>query len=328
MERHTEGNCGATLAGKVSALNDWFAFYGKPRTSSVGKGRPAAIVAAYKREDAERKAAQRLDPDFEDHGAGDGKLALSVASLRDAVEAAWRAGTAADKGLACVMQVEFFFALRVSELVGRVGVVKEAGGRATALGGDIRGPIRRRDVYFLDLQGNRLAAAVAEGEPWKIAGAEIFLRSAKNDQGFCGATTALFRGGRSGFGARRLCPVDALLALLRAAPGSAISALPDLPLAAYWEGEGEAAVITREAVAAAVKAAAAKGGGDASEYGTHSLRRGGATALYNGGGSAEDAAELGRWKEARGNKTVYKYIGKSRLRSRNWVELMLAGSDL
>jgi len=326
VERHVGGNSGTTLAGKVSAVNNWFGSSGKRRTSEFAKGRVSLLVAAYKREDSARQAAQRAELGTEDHL--EGKLALSVVALRDAVSAARLEETPSGRALACVLQVEFFYALRVSELLGRVGVVRAAGGSVTALGAEVHGPIRRRDVCLLDDLGHPLAASVAEAEPWRVAGAELFLRSAKNDQHFQGATTALFRGGRSGFGARRLCPVEALLELLRAGPGGAIGAFPDLPLAVYWNRDGEACAVKREEVAAAVKRAAAGRGENAAEYGTHSLRRGGATAFYGGGGSAADAAELGRWKEARGNKTVYTYLGVARLRSRKWVEMMLSGSGL
>ena len=204
-ERHVGGNSGATLAGKVSAVNNWLASSGKRRTSEFAKGRISMLVTAYKREDSERQAARRLERGTEEHL--DGKLALSVVALResDAVAAARLEETPGGRALACVLQVEFFYALRVSELLGRVGVVRAAGGSVTALGAEVHGPIRRRDVCLLDDLGHPLAAAVAEAEPWRVAGAELFLRSAKNDQHFQGATTALFRGGRSGFGARRLC---------------------------------------------------------------------------------------------------------------------------
>jgi hypothetical protein len=85
-----------------------------------------------------------------------------------------------------------------------------------------------------------------------------------------------------------ICPVGAIRAMRRGQPRW----LPgDAPL--FWTASGP---LRREAVVRAVKAMAIGTGRVAADYSSHSLRRGGASALWAQGYSREQIMVLGRWR--------------------------------
>ena len=111
---------------------------------------------------------------------------------------------------------------------------------------------------------------------------QITIRASKTDQYKEGARRSLTVSGRT------LCVVQALQALYKATPRMVDSA----PL---FSSQG-CGMITRGFISEVLKSAAKDLGYPTTGLSSHSLRGGGATALWNAGRSAEEICYLGRWK--------------------------------
>jgi hypothetical protein len=161
--------------------------------------------------------------------------------------------------------VGFFFLLRRSEYLADKGRVK-----AYAL--------QYRDVTFSTSTG-RLATTQAGAEA-----VTIHLRGGKADQRGIGATRTLERSGL-----RWLCPVRACWAIIDNAKRRL--AATDEPLCSISTSE----LLSAADMTAAIKGAAQVAGENSSDYGTHSMRSGGATAMFAAGVDRLAIKHFGRW---------------------------------
>ncbi|POM70022.1 Hypothetical protein PHPALM_13623, partial [Phytophthora palmivora] len=132
--------------------------------------------------------------------------------------------------------------------------------------------LKTRDTFFSDGRGNPVSEDVATA-------VTIGLCVAKNDQYGRGAWRTMHRSGD-----RLLCPVLALKYLLRARRELGFAQHPHL-----------CADLTSKAVAKVLKKAARRASVELSNYSTHSLRSGGATALLSGKADNLSIKLLGRW---------------------------------
>ena len=113
---------------------------------------------------------------------------------------------------------------------------------------------------------------------------QIYIRSSKTDQTAEGVHLRL---GKSGI--NRLCPVNAAWSLLMDAASR--KAHEDEPLCSWATGK----TITAEDMNLFTKHAAYVCGEEPNQFSTHSLRSGGATALFRGGASDLAIQKFGRW---------------------------------
>jgi len=132
--------------------------------------------------------------------------------------------------------------------------------------------LKTKDAFFADASGNSVTADVATA-------VTIGLGGAKNDQYGRGAWRTMHQSGD-----RSLCPVRALKHLFQAR--RELGATNHTHLCAD---------LTAEAVSVALKKTARRAGVDSSNYSTHSLRSGGATALLTGKADSLSIKILGRW---------------------------------
>lgn len=162
--------------------------------------------------------------------------------------------------------VGFFFLLRRSEYLAVDGKFSQFA-------------IQRRDMIFKDRTG-RLARTRHD-----VHTVTLRIRGSKNDQLRESTTRALYRSGSSW-----LCPVRAAWALVEE---SKDAKLPDnSPLCKLHDGSHASS----SDVSKLLKQAASRLGLDSNKFGTHSLRSGGATALYTGGNHDTTVKRHGRWK--------------------------------
>ena len=161
----------------------------------------------------------------------------------------------------CVLQ--FCFLMRVHELFG-----KTKGGQFNWYALEVR------DLILVDAQGN------AMGEPSKAEGIRILFRGSKTDRVGEGTTRTLGRSKQEW-----MCPVVAATRLLQYHLGV--------------EGETKLArlheVVSSSDVNRWIKAAAGIHGLNKKRYASHSVRAGGATALYKGGADLLLIQYFGRW---------------------------------
>lgn len=117
-----------------------------------------------------------------------------------------------------------------------------------------------------------------------------------------------------------LCPTSAFLRFL----GQSGTVKPSDPLLAYCSSEGKLHVLHKRTVLSKLKSILGNIGLNPTEYGTHSLRRGGATWLLLCGVSVPIIKTLGDWK----TDCVFKYLKPdtlSKLRLLNGVASSLKG---
>lgn len=125
----------------------------------------------------------------------------------------------------------------------------------------------------------------AEGEPDEVV---LHLRQSKNDQFRAGVTRNLYLGP-----SQDMCPVRVLWRL-RAEGGGATPSGPGTDQPVFGMPSGR--VIGRSLIAQVLREAAVALGYPAARVSTHSLRYGGATALYQQGYTAEEIRYHGRWR--------------------------------
>ena len=138
---------------------------------------------------------------------------------------------------------------------------------------------------------------------------DSYLKQSKTDQYNVGEVRNQFGTGGD------LCLVAAWLSYehhfpQRIGPG----AEAHLPLARYEDGS----YIRRETVQARLSLAAAAFGVDRSKMGTHSLRIGGATALYHVTGDLQVVRRFGRWS----SDAFHSYLWESHEQMKGLAELM------
>lgn len=175
---------------------------------------------------------------------------------------------AADRVTLGASVLAYFFLLRKSEYAWSPGK-----------GQDHR--VRRRHLTFLDEQ---------EQPTWiydKIGFVQLRIPSSKTDKRGAGVNLRLKRSG-AGF----LCPVDAAYVLWLNA--SKIELDPDEPLCTKMLN-GKKVPLKASEVSNLLKAAARCLGQEPQNYGSHSLRSGGATAMFKGNLSRTAIKLFGRW---------------------------------
>jgi len=163
----------------------------------------------------------------------------------------------------------FFFFMRSSEYA------------RTPTGSDHH--IRCRDVSFQgtdSVNPRRLA---------DVKSVTIWFRSSKTDQPGAGTARSLYKSGCDW-----LYPVGAAWELVRSNETASLS--PEQAFCSYKTSDGQAHQVSSDAVNKAIKRAATRLGLDPRQYASHSLRRGGATALFLGGAKDLTIQRFGRWK--------------------------------
>ncbi|KAG6967698.1 hypothetical protein JG688_00006178 [Phytophthora aleatoria] len=159
----------------------------------------------------------------------------------------------------------FFFLLRRSEYLAVDGKLSEFA-------------VQRRDVTFADGKGNATASKQA------TQSVTLRIRGSKTDQLRESTRRTLHRSGSAW-----LCAVRAVWALVHE---SKKANFPDDPLCKVRDGSCVSAlIVTRQ-----LKLAAIRAGYDSKDFGTHTRRSGGATALYTGGSSDTTVKLHGWWK--------------------------------
>ena len=163
----------------------------------------------------------------------------------------------------CIL-TQFFFMLRASECTGSSQNVV-----------DLDKVIRRKDLKW-----KRNGRYIQQF--WRADEVEIHIRTSKTDQVGVGAFRSMRVSGEA------LCVVKALQDVY----ALGLEMEDTAPLFMTPTG----IMVTREMVSEVLKSVALDLGEYADEYSSHSLRRGGATALYSKGYSREEIMYMGRWK--------------------------------
>ncbi|OWY95176.1 hypothetical protein PHMEG_00034886 [Phytophthora megakarya] len=171
-----------------------------------------------------------------------------------------------DRVLWAAAVMGYLYMLRKSEYLSDRGVTKPY-------------EIQLRDVTFRAARGDR---ATTKAEAISVS---IHFRGSKSDQEGVGATTTIERS-RSNW----LCPVRAVWELVE--HGRRIGLGPRALLCSTSRFTSLSASDMTRAVKAAVSAA----GENPADYGTHSMRSGGATALFRAGIDRLAIKHFGRWK--------------------------------
>ena len=166
----------------------------------------------------------------------------------------------------------FFFLLRRSEYLAASTKVRS------------KFIMRVADVKCLDRHGRKTSGM---GSDHPAVAVEVTIRGSKNDQVGKGETRTL-RKSQSVW----CCPVEAAIALLHHCRTNSV---PDsAPISSVTPKRA----VLAHALHTKIKEAATKAGQDASRYGTHSLRSGGATALFKAKVSGLAIKIFGRWKSS------------------------------
>lgn len=157
----------------------------------------------------------------------------------------------------------YMFMLRASEYLGESSQTVDKGKA-----------LRRKDILFLT-DGKPVV------NPDRANQVQIFIRSSKTDQYGAGVYRVLDASGED------ICVVDAIRRVYKLGSGYVDSA----PLFLGLDGK----MVTRGTISNILKRAAADLGEPEAAVSSHSLRGGGATALYNAGHPVERIMYLGRW---------------------------------
>ena len=131
----------------------------------------------------------------------------------------------------------------------------------------------------------------------------IYLNGSKTDQFNQGAVRNHYRSGDE-----KLCPVEALARLQRAFPERFQGAECEEPLFRYQSG----IPVTRDEVQRLLQLAAIADGQPAGRYGSHSLRIGGATAIYMTSQDLEHVKRYGRWASSAFHNYLWESHGRQK----------------
>lgn len=179
----------------------------------------------------------------------------------------------------------FFYLLRASEYL--VQNNREWSLRRVLKGKDIEG---RKD--------NMRCPNLSEAEE-----VVIYLYGSKTDQFNQGAVRNHYRSEDE-----KLCPVEALAAIQRAFPERFQGVESEEPLFRYESG----VPITRDEVQRLLQLAAIADGQPANRYGSHSLRIGGATAIYMTSQDLEHVKRYGRWASSAFHNYLWESHGRQK----------------
>ena len=136
----------------------------------------------------------------------------------------------------------------------------------------------------------------------------IYIKRSKTDQLNVGCLRNLFATGEV------LCPVEALKELEKCFPERTKGNQLDMPLFRYSEGSP----VKREHIQYYLGLAAIAVGIPAEKMGSHSLRIGGATALYHSCGDLQRVRRFGRWE----SDTFHRYLWESHEHSKDLAKGM------
>ena len=208
-----------------------------------------------------------------------GHLANSESYTRENATIIWAA-----------IMVGFFFLLRASEFL--VCSARSWSGKRVLKGVNVEGR-----------KGNSPCPNISEAEE-----VVIYLTGSKTDQFNQGAVRNQYRSGNE------LCVVEALAAYQRMRPERFIGAEEKEPLFRFSDG----ATIQRTDLQGLIQVAALADGQATQNYGSHSLRIGGATALYQCTNDLETVKRYGRW-----NSTAFHgYLWESHEKQRDLAKGM------
>ena len=187
--------------------------------------------------------------------------------------------------------------------------------------GQYAGPRTKRTLRDADIQlmcGDEVIAweTCSDQDLARVTEVMASLRESKTDT--CGDGDVRFLGATSG----NLCPVKAICSLVRARRQFGIAFEPERPFLRRQAG-GKPAVFAYGEVAKLLKAAAVLEGHDPQDYGTHSLRSGGASALYAAGVAFEVIKKLGGWR----SDCVLGYTWENRETARQATQRMATALD-
>ena len=148
----------------------------------------------------------------------------------------------------------------------------------------------------------------------KVATLKVFFRSSKADQTGRGCTRCIEFSGCSW-----LCPVRTSWSIAKSNKKACRS--PGDPFMMYIKHDGTNAHISRHQISSALKRTAIISNLDAKCYSSHSLRIGGATALFLGGASDLTVQLFGRW-----SSNVYKSYTRINQAKQNKIAAMMVVS--
>lgn len=262
-ERLERGNLSATLSVKRYALAALFKYHG------------VSDFTCFVWIDQFIKGASKLDR------LERGPSRKMPATRRHLLEARRRLdlGSRLGRAMWACLCLQYFFMLRANNAVAPDGARLY----------DPRRILLRSDVVFLS--EDKVAVELTASTASSIAYVEITVRSSKSDQGGRSYSRRLGRTGDP----HGLCPVTALIDHLLGSPE-----LPAAwPVAAWDAAAGgrarAAAVVQRSHIAQLLKVCGLALGENAADFGSHSLRIGGATALYAMGKETEYIRWFGNW---------------------------------
>ena len=184
-----------------------------------------------------------------------------------------------------VVMTGFFFLLRASEFLVSAG--RSWGTTRVLKGSNVEG---RKD--------NKQVATLHHAEE-----VVIYLSGSKTDQFNQGAVRNQFRSGSD------LCVVSALAAYQALCPERFAGAESEMPLFRYMDGRP----IPRTDLQSLIQLAAVADGQASTRYGSHSLRIGGATALYQSTHDLEVVKRFGRWN----SEAFHAYLWETHEKQKN-----------
>ena len=179
-----------------------------------------------------------------------------------------------------VLTTGFTFMLRCGEFLSR----------------DARGVDDAKVIRGVDVSLRTAVGPVEKGKEESAEEMWVYQRSAKADQAGEGSVIAHTRVTGT---AQEMCPVDAMVDLVRAFPKRTRSEA-GLPLFRWSNGEPVQRIEVRDTL----RVAAAAEGLPADRVHVHSLRLGGATALWGATGNLQLVQRLGRWR----SDAVHRYL--------------------
>ena len=212
-------------------------------------------------------------------GAARGKMPATK-DLLEHVNARLSTGSVMLACLNAAIQLAFFVLLRSSEYcvvpLSRNGAFDPD---STLLDGDV----------MLICRGKMLPWDEVEDDDYPhVSEVVISIKKSKTDQNRVGVTRSAERTGE------RLCAVAAILRFIKLRLEYGVTSSDDSPF--FRWGNDFTQHLRRDSVSKALKHSAKLLGQHVSEYASHSLRIGGATALIHSGASAESVRRFGRWK--------------------------------
>jgi len=188
--------------------------------------------------------------------------------------------------------------------------------------GQYAGPCRQRTLRDADIQimcADRIVPweSCTDAELNDARELMLVLRDAKNDQSGEGGIRFLGLTGNSE------CPVAAVCAFVRRRRDMGMAYQGEQPFLRRPVGSKKAAVFSEKEVTELLKSAAGRAGQQPVDYGTHSLRTGGASALHAAGVSVDVVKKLGDWK----SNCVLGYMWESRPAARDATRKMATAAD-